>query len=331
MFARSLNLLAFCLVGAVSVAACGDSGTTAGGGGAGASGAGPSTGGGGAGGEGAQGGGVIPAGALTVLTWNLNNFYDTVEDPSSDTEDSLSQAAYDAKLAAAVAVIESFDPDVMILSEIEEPSILDDLNDALGGVYVERDLSVGNDPRGVDIGVVSKFAFSKIVYHADVNFTLQGEVAPTYRFARDAPEYHFTVGDQEVVLIGVHFRSKGPPDDPDKRLAEAQYVRAIANNLVNMNPDLAVGIMGDFNDLTGSPPFDAIAEGPPPFVDAAIHVPEEDRWTFNFMGNLELIDHMMLNPTLDGTLDTASVQIPHNGDVTNAGDHAPIVATFNLE
>jgi predicted extracellular nuclease len=329
MSARSLNLLACCLVGSLSFAACGDSGSTAGGGGAGASGAGPST--GGQGGDGAQGGGVIPPGDLTVLTWNLNNFYDTIEDPESETEDSLSQAAYDAKLAAAVAVIESFDPDVLILSEIEEASILDDLNDALGGVYVERDISVGNDPRGVDIAAMSKFSFSKIVYHADVNFTLQGTTNPIYRFARDAPEYHFTVGDQEVVLIGVHFRSKGPPDDMNKRLAEAQYVRAVADNLVSMNPDLAVGIFGDFNDLTGSPPFNAIADGPPPFVDAAIHVPEDDRWTFNFMGNLELIDHAMLNPTLEGYLDTSSVQIPHNGDVTNAGDHAPIVATFNLE
>jgi predicted extracellular nuclease len=331
MFARSLHLFAFCLVGSLSVAACGDSGSTAGGGGAGASGAGPSTGGGGQGGEGAQDGGVIPPGDLTVLTWNLNNFYDTIEDPESDTEDSLSQAAYDAKLAAAVAVIESFDPDVMILSEIEEASILDDLNDALGGVYVERDISVGNDPRGVDIAAMSKFSFSKIVYHADVNFTLQGTTNPTYRFARDAPEYHFTVGDQEVVLIGVHFRSKGPPDDANKRLAEAQYVRALADSLVAQNENLAVGILGDFNDLTGSPPFNAIAEGPPPLVDAAANVPEDDRWTFNFQGELELIDHVMLNPTLEGYLDPSSVQIPHNGDVTNAGDHAPIVATFNLE
>jgi hypothetical protein len=64
---------------------------------------------------------------------------------------------------------------------------------------------------------------------------------------------------------------------------------------------------------------------------SALALPESTRWTFDYMGDLELIDHQMSNPLLAGMLDKASIKIPHNIAVEDASDHAPVVATYNVK
>ena len=60
-------------------------------------------------------------------------------------------------------------------------------------------------------------------------------------------------------------------------------------------------------------------------------MPAGDRWTFDYNGNLELVDHQMANPLLYGMLEAASVAIPHGADVDAASDHAPIIATYQVK
>ncbi len=308
-------------VGLSLLVACGDSGTST-------TTSSSSTGGGGTGGSGAGGG---PTGKpLKVLNWNVHNLFNDQNDSAAPDETVESTAAYQNHLDAIAAVISALDPDVAILTEVENQSTLDDLNAKLGNAYVAATVVEGNDPRGVDIAGLSKVAFSGVVSHKDDMFTQVGLPAPTYTFARDAVEFHLTFEGQDIVLVGVHYRSKGPPDDADKRLAEAQRSRAIADELLAGDPNLAVAVLGDFNDLPDSPPYKAVAGSSPVFVDAAASVPEVDRWTFDFMGAHELIDHQMANPTLFDRLDTASVTIVRNNDVGTASDHAPMMATYRF-
>jgi endonuclease/exonuclease/phosphatase family metal-dependent hydrolase len=308
-------------LGLCVLVACGDSGTdttsTS------------STGGGGTGGSGGTGGG--PTGKpLKVLNWNVHNLFNDQNDSSAPDESVESTTAYQNHLDAIASVISALDPDVAILTEVENQSTLDDLNAKLGNAYVASVVVEGNDPRGVDIAGLSKIAFSDVVSHKDDMFTQEGLPAPTYTFARDAVEFHLSFEGQDIVLVGVHYRSKGPPDDADKRLAEAQRSRAIADELLAGDANLAVAVLGDFNDLPGSPPYAAVAGTDPLFVDAAASVPEADRWTFDFMGAHELIDHQMSNPKLFGRLDTGSVTIVRNTDVGSASDHAPMMATYRF-
>ena len=64
------------------------------------------------------------------------------------------------------------------------------------------------------------------------------------------------------------------------------------------------------------------------YVNAPDSVPAADRWTFNFMGSLELVDHQMANPLIGAMLDPASVTIPHGADIDDASDHSPVLATY---
>ncbi|HTJ81019.1 MAG TPA: endonuclease/exonuclease/phosphatase family protein [Polyangiaceae bacterium] len=309
----------FLALGLAAVTACGDSGTTSTG----------STSGTGGGGTGGSGGGMLTGKPLKIANWNVHNLLNDQNDSSAPDETIETTAKYQAHIQAVAGVLDALDPDVAVLAEVENQSTLDDLNAALDNRYVEARIIDANDPRGVDIAALSKIPFSDVVSHATDQFTVEGTTAPTYTFARDAVEYHFSFEGQDVVLVGVHFRSKGPPDDANKRLAEAERARAIADSLTDANPDLAVAILGDFNDLTDSPPFDAVAgKDPDLYTDAAVNVAEGDRWTFDFMGAHELIDHQMANPKLGSHLDKANVVIRHGTDVGTASDHAPTMATY---
>jgi endonuclease/exonuclease/phosphatase family metal-dependent hydrolase len=310
------------------IAACGG-GTSTGSTGAGSGGAGGS-----GGGSGGTGGALPPPKPLAVMDWNLHNFFDTI--PDGTDEIVLSNADYKAKRANIGSVVASLQPDVVVFAEIETKFMLDDLNNAeLGGAYVDTELFEGNDSRGINVGMLSKIKPDKVVSHKDDSFTLLGTNGPFYRYARDCLEVHFTHNGRHVVFLGVHFKAKSPTDDPDKRLAEAQHTRAIADGIVQEDPNAGVIILGDYNDLPGSPPVNAVAGAAPAlFTDAVEVLPADQRYSFDFNGTHELIDHQMANPLAAAMLDKSTVIIKHGDGIDDASkyasDHAPIFAVYQV-
>jgi endonuclease/exonuclease/phosphatase family metal-dependent hydrolase len=312
-------------------AACGQDGTST------TAGAGASTGGTSAGGGGSGGGGP-PGKTLTIFEWNTHNFFDRKkDDPNNADEMVLSSSDYAAKRATIGAVIKAVSPDIAVLAEIENVGILDDLDkQELGSAYPTRILIDGNDQRGIDTGILAKIPIDGMpVSHKD-EFFQSSITKASYKYTRDCLEVHFTYNGRHVIVLGVHFRSKGPPDDADKRFAEAEHTRAIADDLFKKDPTAAILITGDFNDLPGSPPFNVIqGQDPDKYLDSAASVPSAERYTYNFMGSLELIDHQMANPNLAGMLLPDSVSIKHGKDIDDssqfASDHAPITAAYAIK
>ncbi|WP_434045921.1 MULTISPECIES: endonuclease/exonuclease/phosphatase family protein [Sorangium] len=272
------------------------------------------------------------AAPLAVVTWNTKDFFNDKDDTEGTAEKVLSPARYRQKREAVAAVLEQLAPDVAVLQEVEHLDVLEDLNRIeLGGAYPHAALVEAYDPRGIDVGAISKIPFDKVVSHRDDRFTLRGTQGPVYTFTRDCLELHLTWGGRKVILLGVHFKSKAAPDNPDRRLAEAQRARAIADALAAEHPTAAIAVLGDFNDLPGSPPVEAVAgAGDVVFEDVATAAPPADRWTYDFNGQLELIDHQMVNPLLQDMLDPASVQIPHGPSIEDASDHAPVFSAYRI-
>lgn len=271
---------------------------------------------------------------LTIVTWNVHNLVDDQHDgaPQEWVEPT---AAWEAHRAAVGVVLSDLDADIVMLQEVEHVAVLSSLNAVeLDSRYDELIVEEGNDPRGIDVGMLSKVPVSQVISHADDEFTRVGTTAPTYTYSRDCLEVHLTFNGRAIVLLGVHYKAKDN-DNPDKRLAEAQHTRAIADEITASAPTTGVIIVGDFNDTPGSTPYDwtvGLVPGGPdePYTNAPEHVPEADRWTFDYLGNRELVDQMMSNTVLTGMLDTASVDIRHTSDVDDASDHAPVVATYRI-
>ncbi len=311
---------------AVSTLGCGQSATTRG----------ETSGAGGSGGDGAGGSGgsdVKPNDPLPlkVLTWNVHNLVNDKNDSSAPFEPFVSATEYATHRKAVAAVLATMDADVVVLQEVENENVLKDLNDTeLGGKYMAIGLIDGNDPRGIDIAVLSKIPIDSIVTHQDDSFPLNGTQGPNYSFSRDCPEIHINFNGRSMVFLGAHLKAK-QDDDPVKRLAEAQQTRAIANGLAKADPSRAILILGDFNDTPDSAPYLAIrGEGANQYADAAQFVPAADRWSYDYQGKLELIDYQMSSPVLSPMLDSSSVVIRHGNDVDDASDHAPVMATYSV-
>ena len=97
------------------------------------------------------------------------------------------------------------------------------------------------------------------------------------------------------------------------------------------NPETAIAIMGDFNDLPGSAAYNAVVgAGDFVFQNVADGVPEGDRWSFTYKGTRELVDQQMVNGTLATMLQQDSVKILHGPEIDEASDHAPILATYRI-
>ncbi len=291
----------------------------------------------GSGGSGGDGGSApLTPVPLSIVEWNTRNFFDNFVNPATPSETVLSAADYANKRKTIGAALKALDGDIVVLAEIENKAILDDLNKAeLGGAYSQTILMEGNDSRGIDVGMLSKIAPDSVVSHKDEYFVLKGTNGPQYRFARDCLEVHFTVNQRELILLGVHFRAKSAPDDPDKRLAEAQHARQIADDLHAKKPGAAILILGDFNDTPGSPPYAAVMGAAPDlFVDSADVVPFSERYSYTYQGNHELIDHQAANPRLAALLDPTQVVLLHGSKIDDgsksASDHSPFKATYQV-
>ena len=291
------------------------------------------SGGAGSGGAGGAGGALPPSQRLTVLDWNTHDFFDNVQ---NGTETVLGTTAFNKKVATIGGVIKSMDPDVVMLAEIENQNVLDTLNStALAKAYPYRIVLPGNDPRGINVALLSKIAPETVLSHAGDTFIEKSTPGKFYKYSRDCLEVHLTVNGRRLVLLGVHFKSKATPDDPDKRLAEGEYTRILADGLTAKDPGLGVLVLGDFNDETGSAPWNAVA-GPKAdlYGDATAQVPTAQDYSYTFNGMHELIDHQLANPLLGKRLDTSSVRIEHgpgiDDDSAAASDHAPVLATYQV-
>lgn len=122
------------------------------------------------------------------------------------------------------------------------------------------------------------------------------------------------------------FGSPQPPRTPTlpRRLAQAKEVRAFVDRLLAADPKAGVVVLGDMNDFEFSAPVRAL--GAPPLEDLILSVPEESRYTFNFEGGSQVLDHVIVSPAL---AEGASVEIVHvNSDCSDgkrSSDHDPVV------
>jgi endonuclease/exonuclease/phosphatase family metal-dependent hydrolase len=273
-----------------------------------------------------------PPAPFRVVTWNVHDLYDDVAgNCDCQFESTPKTADYQAKIDAVSKALASLAGDVAMLQEVENAAVLDKLATSpllapLG--YKTRVMYRGNDPRGINIAFLSKLPIDGAYSHKDDKFTRVDLPAYLYQYTRDALEVHMTVRGQTLVFFGVHFKAKSDPDDPDRRLAEAQHTRQLADAALKADPSAYVWVLGDFNDAIDSPPYTAVRDGVagPAFLDAGTKVAAADRWTYSYQGNKVMIDHLFASPGPTARLDDKSATVTH--DKNQPSDHAPVAATF---
>jgi endonuclease/exonuclease/phosphatase family metal-dependent hydrolase len=275
---------------------------------------------------------------LRLVTWNVHDFYDTVSGNCKQCMAGLevvpTASQFQQKLDAASKALAKLAGDVVMLQEVENQSILDRLaqSSALASLKYQYRYSLpGNDPRGINLGLMSRYPIDSTKSHKDDSFTRVDRPTTAFRYARDCLEVHMTYQGKHVALLGVHFKARPDESDQvDRRLAEGQHTRAIADYISQGDPSAYVWILGDFNDDVGAPAFLAVQNGQagPKFVDApsVSSIPKVDQYSYVYDSTRQLIDHLFAAPAPASRLDQASVVISH--DSTLPSDHDPIAATY---
>ena len=273
---------------------------------------------------------TCPSNCWTLATYNVQDLFDTVDDPAAADERSTENQLRN-KFTRLGRMLQVLDADIVGLMEVETLGVLRRLNtEALASLgYHETILIEGNDPeRGIDVALLSRFPVIQTVSHAAEIWT-DGGGLPRRLFSRDCLECHIRLpsGETLVVLIN-HFKSKrgGGDEGNALRTAQAVCVREIADGLLATHPLTA--IVGDLNDTADSPALAPLLSDAALTDLAAADVPADHCCTFVYAGQPERIDFMLASPALRARFVPGSVFIPHSIWAHKASDHAPIRAAF---
>lgn len=199
-------------------------------------------------------------------------------------------------------VIRDLGADVLGVVEAESRPVLDLFTAAMlkkvgGAPYEQVMLIDGNDGRGIDVGLLSRFPVTAVrthIYDTDHIGTV---------FSRDCCEYHLDIGgDRTLVVLVNHLKSKGygSKDDPigaTRRRRQATRVAEIYNGLL-AEGHLLVAVLGDLNDTPDSDSLQPLL-GTTTLKDISKHPGfEPGPRSGTFKGENNQIDYVLLSPDL---------------------------------
>ncbi len=251
----------------------------------------------------------------------------------------------DTARESTAAVVKALKADVLCTVEIEDRTILKDFNSQMLGTkkFDYPMLIDGNDPRGIDVGLLSRFEIVNLKTH------LFDEDSKGTIFSRDCLEVTLKLPDgRPLHYLCNHLKSQGygiTAVNNAKRLRQAKRIAEILAGY-DLTKDLVI-VAGDMNDKPGSAPlapllgvanlFDVLALQ---FANAA------DRWTYKYKNKLDQIDFLLVSkPLKDGfvkaTIErrglfgikaiTGETPFPSVTKPTDAAsDHCAVVAEFTV-
>ncbi len=248
-------------------------------------------------------------GRLVIASYNVENLFDLVDDPSHDElEFTPRPGTWDAarlaiRIQRLVQVVRAIGADVLLVNEVESLDVLTDLRDALdtagGPHYPEVHVVASRDPRGIGIGVLSRFpvkleagrpiSLTHDCEGPDGITTLDGswpEARPIYQVEIDFEGD----GATDLLLLGNHWKAKGrdsfPCTDEEHRLRSALQLRQVFDDLLADDPTLPIIALGDFNTFEFEAPLaDALRATLDP---QAVQAPTD---LFNAWGDLGVVLH----------------------------------------
>ena len=197
-----------------------------------------------------------------IMFYNMENFFDTIDDPETNDEEFLPDGAkrwntakYDKKLRNMervlfdIAAIDRNYPAVIGVSEIENRSILEDIASTRKLLPARYAICHYDSPdlRGVDVAFLYRPDVFKLEGSADIPVRIAS--LPNWR-TRGIVTMWGTIDGEPFLFMVAHWPSRlgGQAASAFKRNAAADQMRAIADSVLKVNPATKIVAMGDFND-----------------------------------------------------------------------------------
>lgn len=203
-------------------------------------------------------------------------------------------------------------PDILITVEVENRPTLGRFNEqVLRGefdfAYPHGMVVDGNDERGIDLGILSRFPIVEIRSHVDDPAPGPGG-GPL--FSRDCPEYDVILPDGErLVILANHLKSKRNGNDiasQNRRQAQAERAHEIA--VASLARSKLVLLGGDLNDTPDSPALASLfTDG---FQDVMSHrnYPTDRPGTYESGLGRHKLDYLIMSPQLRAKLKDTGIE-----------------------
>jgi endonuclease/exonuclease/phosphatase family metal-dependent hydrolase len=261
-------------------------------------------------------------------------------------------------------------PEIVVIEEVEDLGALEDLASAImdlePGVFYRASLIEGHGYGGINVGFLVQNGVTIVREEqigADVLFDWDGS-----RLFDRPPlvlECSVPATGIDLTVVAVHLRSlRGIDDDHDgprvraKRDAQARWLAGRLQERQIERPAEALLVAGDFNafeftdgyvdvmgQITGTPDpagalFPASAVVDPPLFDVVNLLPADQRYTYVYHGNTQVLDHFLVNrnamPLLAtvhavrGNADVSEVLAEDPNTPLRSSDHDGLVLTLAL-
>ncbi len=205
-----------------------------------------------------------PQDAWMAAFYNVENLFDTINDPSINDEEFLPGSELDwntekyqhslAQKARVLAALDSLDfPHFIGLAEVENKSVLEDLvaTDALTEAQYQIIHISDNDDRGIEVAALYRKSFFRVLD------------AKAYEPAPEKPESMRHVLYVKGLISGLdtlhifvnHWTSRfgGKEETAPRRARYGDFLRQLSDSLLALNPNANIVIMGDLNDNPNDP------------------------------------------------------------------------------
>lgn len=195
-----------------------------------------------------------------VLSYNVENLFDTVDDPEKDDDEFLpesrrkwTESRYYNKLQhlskAIIAAGEWDMPALVGLCEVENDSTLHHLirRTPLKEFQYRFCLGDGTDTRGINVGLLYQREKFKYIHHESLRIPFRNQE----KKSRDILHVWGEIGCKDTLDVFVcHFpsRSGGEIESEPERMDAASALRIITDSIYRIRQTPSIVIMGDFND-----------------------------------------------------------------------------------
>lgn len=255
---------------------------------------------------------------LRVMTWNVENLFDTVHDEGFHDEEFLPQSErhwtphrYWQKLTEVSRVIAAVAddggvPDLVGLCEVENDSVLHTLTrrSALRHLGYQYVMTHSQDARGVDVALLYQPVHFRLLDSHSIRVPSREAGLPSTRdilYAKGLVLAEKGIDTLHVLVVHLPSRAGGHEGDRNRKLA-AQTLWQFVDSLMSEGGGAQVVVMGDFNAARR----DRI------FKRAPLRLTDDTRQpgTYCYRGFWQWIDHILVSPSVQTQTSARPIRFP---------------------
>lgn len=241
----------------------------------------------------------------TVGFYNVENLFDTKNDPTIDDEDFLPESEnewnserYETKLKHLVQVTDQMENLLALgMVEIENAHVIRDFmvasprfSKSFGLVHFDCE-----DARGIDVALIYDSTKMTLFQKGILRFDLETEAKAK---TRDILWAKFYSKKDTLFFMINHWPSRRGGEEASEvnRLKAAGEARKFIDSLQNIQPKAKIIFMGDLNDYPDNKAPQLIAEKLNPQITKKSG---EFGGTYNYKGEWDVLDHIFTSPALE--------------------------------